>query len=559
MHSLFNALLAQHARQLTPVRCAHSTIAQLHRYFEDVVLENNLSALVVEGLPATGKRSARELARMRDLARGGRRTFCFAAQGDEFPEQPDGPGEEDNAAPVMLQHPTTGHANEHFVVIADARFSAVLATVRNSDKESGEDEVLWTFEPDVVYSALEYLQARVRAEHPFYASVFGNAVRTSMPKATSLQLTLSVTTKLAHLLQEQAGREIAVNRIATTIRESLELGVILQKTVTEVGAALNVGSCALRVQGRTNAEPVSYSYFATAEQEAKLRSKEVSTELDQISSQVSKTRTVFTRDGSDSFDSEQNQFPLAVIPLVFQDRFIGALEVADDDRSRTWQENEMLLLRTVANQVAVAINHADLFAQMQQQALTDALTGCYNRRSFEMQLDRDLQLATRLNQPVALLMLDLDRFKQLNDTVGHDAGDNALRLLADCFRQELRGVDTAARFGGDEFVLILPGADPDGALVVAERVRSKIELILIPDFGPLSASLGIATYPIHGNTRSELVQHADAALYSAKRTGRNRVVLYQSREKRSSSSVSVTNILAETSDSDALSGASLPA
>src|ERR1043165_9357272 len=388
MHSLFNALLAQHARQLTPVRCAHATIAQLHRYFEDVVLENNLSALVIEGLPAAGKRSAREIARLRDLSRGGRRTFFFVAQVDEFPERLDIPAQEDNV-PVMLEHPTTGHANEHFVVIADARFSAVLATVRNGNEETGEDEVVWTFEPDVVYSALEYLQARVRAEHPFYASVFGSAVRTSMPKATSLQLTLSVTTKLAHLLQEQAGREIAVNRIATAIRESLELGVILQKTVTEVGAALNVGGCSLRVEARPKGEPLNYSYFATPEQEAKLRSKEVSSELDQITSQLSKSRTVFTRDGSDSLDSDQPQFPLAMIPLIFQDRFIGALEVVDDNASRTWQDNEILLLRTVANQVAVAINHADLFAQMQQQALTDALTGCYNRRSFEMQLDRE--------------------------------------------------------------------------------------------------------------------------------------------------------------------------
>src|SRR5207302_9862053 len=126
-------------------------------------------------------------------------------------------------------------------------------------------------------------------------------------------------------------------------------------------------------------------------------------------------------------------------------------QVAGADHARVWHENEILLLRTVANQVAVAVNHAALFAQIQQQALTDALTGCYNRRSFEMQLDKDIQMAKRLNQPLSLIMLDLDRFKQLNDSVGHDAGDDALRQLADCFRQELRGVDSAARFGGDEF------------------------------------------------------------------------------------------------------------
>src|SRR5207253_7204800 len=125
----------------------------------------------------------------------------------------------------------------------------------------GGDEVIWTFEPDVVYSALEYLMARVSAEHPYQATAFGSAVRTSMPKATSLQLTLSVTTKLAHLLQAQAGREIAINRIASAIRESLELGVVLQKTVDEVGRALNV-HCALRVEGQTAGQALNYFYFA---------------------------------------------------------------------------------------------------------------------------------------------------------------------------------------------------------------------------------------------------------------------------------------------------------
>src|SRR6185295_14777823 len=204
----------------------------------------------------------------------------FAGQNDDLNNLFETADGDESIAPVVLQPGVREQANEHFVVIADARFSALLATVRNgNDADSREDEVVWTFEPDIVYSALEYLMARVRAEHPDQASVFGNAVRTSMPKATSLQLTLRVTTKLAHLLQEQAGREIAVNRIATAIRESLELGVILQKTVTEVGPALNVAGCALRVENQGSLEPLLYSYFAGGEKEAKLERDKVISEL----------------------------------------------------------------------------------------------------------------------------------------------------------------------------------------------------------------------------------------------------------------------------------------
>ena len=153
--------------------------------------------------------------------------------------------------------------------------------------------------------------------------------------------------------------------------------------------------------------------------------------------------------------------------------------------------------------------------------------GCFNRRSFEMQLDKDLLMATRLHQPLSLVMLDLDKFKQLNDSVGHDAGDAALRKLADCFRQELRGVDSAARFGGDEFALILPQAYSDGAMIVAERLRASIEQIEIPGFGHLSASIGIATFPTQASSRANLMLAADAALYSAKRGGRNRVCIFE--------------------------------
>src|SRR5437660_5467355 len=525
MSSLYNALLAQHARLLRPGRCAYSPITQLHRYFDDVVLENNLNALVIEGLPLSARRNMREKARVRQLAQPGRRAFFFVRQGDALNELG---GHEGGGAPLILPQAEDNRANEHFLVIADARFSALLATVRETTGTAcGGDEVIWTFEPDVVYSALEYLMARVSAEHPYQATAFGSAVRTSMPKATSLQLTLSVTTKLAHLLQEQAGREIAVNRIATAIRESLELGIILQKTVDEVGVALKVLSCALRVEGETKEHALTYVYFDEGSESEGLHRESITETLDLHFQRLMDHPEVIVQDGSDESGSSAERLPTAVVPLILHERSIGALQVTVADPARVWNENEILLLRTVADQVAVAVNHAELFAKIQQQALTDALTGCYNRRSFEMQLDKDLQMARRLHQPLSLLMLDLDRFKQLNDSVGHDAGDDALRRLAVCFRQELRGVDSAARFGGDEFALILPQAYAEGALLVAERLRARIEQIEIPGFGNVTASIGIATFPSQAPARAELVSAADAALYNAKRTGRNRVCVFE--------------------------------
>jgi len=525
MHSLYDVLLTQHSRQLTPVRCAYSTIVQLHRYFEDVVLENNLGALIIESLPLFSKRPAREKARVRELARGGRSTFFFIDQADALNELVTGVGAKSVEAPVILPQAKDNQVNEHFLVIADARFSALLATVRGRSDSGrlGGDEVFWTFEPDVVYSALEYLMARVGAQHPYHAAEFESAVRTSMPKAASLQLTVSVTTKLAHLLQEQASREIAVNRIATAIRESLELGVILQKTVDEVGTALNVGSCALRVVGDTAEQSLNYFYFADVSEPAASKEAKIVDELSQHCLHLAEHQETIIQDADDETEAANENLPCVVVPLIFQERLIGALEVTATDSARVWGENEILLLRTVANQVAVAVNHANLFAQIQQQALTDALTGCYNRRSFEMQFDREMLVAKRQHHPLSLIMLDLDRFKGLNDSVGHDAGDAALRKLADCFKQELRGVDCAARFGGDEFALILPQAYAEGALIVAERLRARIAEIRIPGFGNLSASMGIATFPVDGSSRSELVVAADSALYSAKRTGRNRV------------------------------------
>ncbi|MGA9994741.1 MAG: sensor domain-containing diguanylate cyclase, partial [Pyrinomonadaceae bacterium] len=475
MHSLYNALLAQHSRQLTPVRCAEQTIAQLHRYFEEVVLENNLSPLIVEGLPRMGNRSLRDLARIRDLVRVAHRAFFFVTPGDAIKNLPLCISDL-TRDPVLLKRSVEEADSERFVVIADARFSALLVSIHTDESdgaEQGGDRVVWTFEPDVVYSALEYLMARVHAEDSFLSSTFSNAVRASMPKATSLQLTVSVTTKLARLLQEQAGREIAINRIAIAIRNSLDLSSVLKTTVNEVGCALGAEHCGLWVEGE-NDQPALISCYTRDNTESAVSEEDVINDINNYILRIDKSLKNYVVDGSTSPGKEEAH-PIAGVPLIYQERFMGALLVRSDDPARIWQDSEILLLRTVADQVTVAVNHARLYAQMQQQALTDVLTGCFNRRSFEMQLERDLQLATRMRQPLSLVFLDIDNFKRVNDTFGHEAGDNALRLIADVIREELRGVDTAARYGGEEFAIILPQADAEGAIIVAERLRARIE------------------------------------------------------------------------------------
>ena len=525
MLSLYNALLAQHSRQLTPVRCAEQTIAQLHRYFEDVVVENNLAALVVEGLPHVVERSLRDLARVREVGRAARHAFFFVSPEDAL-NNISSDWDEEGRVPVLINHNGRAEIEERFVVIADARFSALLATVRNSGAAAGDDggdEVIWTFEPDIVYSALEYLMARVTAERPRQSSLFAAAVRKCVPKATSLQLTVSVTTKLARMLQEQAVREIAVNRIATAIRSSLELSSVLQTTVDEVGRALGAQHSALCVEGERGAPPLVHCYFRDGDGDDTDREELVS-DLDAYRVRLGARMKVYVQDGcvADAQSEQSATRPVAAVPLIYRDRNVGVLMVRSDDSARVWQENETLLMRTVADQVAVAVNHARLFAEMQQQALSDGLTGCPNRRSFEMQLERDLHMATRLRQPLSLIMLDVDNFKRVNDSHGHDAGDVALRMIADALRQELRGVDTAARYGGEEFAVILPQAGTEGALAVAERLRTCVERLEVPRVGHVTASLGIATFPLHAGTRDLLVMNADRALYEAKRTGRNR-------------------------------------
>lgn len=160
----------------------------------------------------------------------------------------------------------------------------------------------------------------------------------------------------------------------------------------------------------------------------------------------------------------------------------------------------------------------------EEAAFTDHLTGLANRRRFERQLDREVNRTLRYSHPFSLLLLDIDNFKLVNDNFGHQAGDDAIRGIARVLQEETRGIDLAARIGGEEFGVLLVETGLAEALEVAERLRGAIREMALPRIGRITASFGVAECPSSGQTSGEIMRAADVALYEAKRTGRDRIV-----------------------------------
>jgi len=160
-------------------------------------------------------------------------------------------------------------------------------------------------------------------------------------------------------------------------------------------------------------------------------------------------------------------------------------------------------------------------------AIADGLTGLYNHRYLHERLREELHRSEELGAPLSVLFCDLDQFKALNDTLGHAAGDNALRSTAHVLEQSIRHIDLASRYGGEEFVVVLMGTDTAGAADVAERIRQRVrETWIAASPEPLSISIGIATFPADGRTKEELLDKADWAMHVAKRLGRDRVATF---------------------------------
>jgi len=225
---------------------------------------------------------------------------------------------------------------------------------------------------------------------------------------------------------------------------------------------------------------------------------------------------------------EPRRRTVLAVPLRQAGRISGVLAVYDQeetgDGGAAFTENDVRTLGTFAGQASVAIENVLLHQEAERLSLTDALTGLWNYRYLTMTLGHEIERATRFRRPLALLMIDLDRFKDINDRHGHQAGDAVLVELARRLHTTVREVDTVARYGGEEFVVILPETDADGAAHTAERLRQAVrgtpfhvEQMDIP----VTASIGIAVFPRHGSSAAILLRAADEALYVAKHSGRD--------------------------------------
>ncbi len=213
---------------------------------------------------------------------------------------------------------------------------------------------------------------------------------------------------------------------------------------------------------------------------------------------------------------------IACIPMVVYNDVIGVINVTNKRHGKEFTDDDVEMLKAVADQAAVAINKAQLW----DMAVTDSLTGLYVRRYFMVKLQEELLRAERYNNILSIVMADLDRFKNINDTYGHDAGDRVLKAIGKFLQQNIRDVDVVARYGGEEFVIMIPEAAQDAAYILSERIRKQLAELKLENMPPITISLGIATFPSDGRELEDLIKKADSAMYAAKRAGRNKVVIY---------------------------------
>jgi diguanylate cyclase (GGDEF)-like protein len=210
------------------------------------------------------------------------------------------------------------------------------------------------------------------------------------------------------------------------------------------------------------------------------------------------------------------------IPITYSETLLGALNIESHQES-AFTPQDVLILNTLADLLATALHNAFVFQKLQQQSITDGLTGIKTRRFFWESLSAEWKRASRSGRPFSVVLIDLDKFKEVNDTLGHFEGDLVLARVGRLLEQKSRQSNVVARYGGDEFIVLMPETGPDQAEVLAERLRQWIATDPMLAEHHITGSFGVASFPTHGFSIEDIIRVADAGMYVSKRSGGNRV------------------------------------
>jgi diguanylate cyclase (GGDEF)-like protein len=316
--------------------------------------------------------------------------------------------------------------------------------------------------------------------------------------------------RLEDLRRERARLQDSIRRVGETFASNLDRGALLEIVVRTAVDAVEAGAGRATVRAKPGAP---------------LEQRAAAGEVGDFAEAIRAVEAEALESGEPAQTTADGRSALAHPFGAGEGEVLGLVSVARDGPAFTSDERE--LFHYLAGQASVSIENVDLHELVQRQAVTDDLTGLFNHRRFQEVVTAEVERSKRFEQPVGLVMLDIDDFKAVNDTYGHQQGDIVLREVGRALGDGSREIDEPARYGGEELAVALPQTDLEGAHLLAERVRVAIEALQIPRLDGqgvlrVTASFGVSSIPETAGEKEDLIASADAALYRAKHAGKNR-------------------------------------
>jgi len=340
----------------------------------------------------------------------------------------------------------------------------------------------------------------------------------------STQASLALQNARLYSLERRRARQLqAINTIAQQSTAIMDLEDLLARACSVIQQAFQVAHVSLCL--REEEELVMRAHYGTLTPSFPANGR-FSANQHPWTEVIATSGTVIENDlmaSSESFRLFTECKSRMCIPLISFGQTHGVLSLHSADQN-AFRESDLQSLEAVADICASSIQNAHYVQRVKQLAYLDGLTGMFNRRFFELRIMEEIERAKRYGTGMAIIMADIDQFKQLNDDFGHLVGDEVLRQVSSLFQQQLRKVDVVCRYGGEEFAILLSQANEQQATGVAEKLRRLIADWMFPGVPRrVTISAGVSAFPIHGKTRNEMLQAADNGLYAAKQGGRNRV------------------------------------